>query len=197
MTADPDDVNPVPSGRRLPTVSVDVGGDIMQPCRAAVAITVAVAATLATASCTPSYDAATRDDLRQHVVAVAQASAAGDWDAAIQDLDVMAAQLSDAREAGHLSDDRFDSILLAMELVRQDIDEAITAETDAAERQRLIDEQTRLQQQIAELENQQGEQNQQDKPNQQRSGEDKGDNDGNGGEGKPGDDSEGHSGKGK
>ncbi|HZW41794.1 MAG TPA: hypothetical protein VFE99_05795 [Agromyces sp.] len=169
----------------------------MHPRSAAIAVAVAVAATFAIGSCSPSYDAATRDGLRQQVVAVAQASAAGDWDAAIQDLDVMAAQLSDAREAGRLSDDRFNAILLAIELVRQDIDEAIAAETDAAERQRLIDEQARLQQQIAELENQQGEQNQQDKPNQQRSGEDKGDNDGNGGEGKRGDDSEGHSGKGE
>jgi hypothetical protein len=167
----------------------------MEPRRAAVAI--AVAGTLAITSCTPGYDTATRDGLRQHVVAVAQASAAGDWDAAIQDLDVMAAQLSDARKTGHVSDDRFNAILLAIELVRQDLDEAIAAETDAAERQRLIDEQARLQQQIAELENQQGEQNQQDEPNQQRSGADKGDNDGNGGEGKRGDDSEGHSGKGK
>ena len=169
----------------------------MHPRSAATAVAVVVAATFAIASCSPSYDAATRDGLRQHVVAVAQASAAGDWDAAIQDLDVMAAQLSDAREAGRLSDDRFNAILLAIELVRHDIDEAIAAESDAAERQRLIDEQARLQQQIAELETQQGEQNQQDKPNQQRSGEDKGDNDGNGGEGKRGDDSEGHSGKGK
>ena len=39
-------------------------------------------------------------------------------------------------------------------VVRQDIDTAIVAEADAAERQRLIDEQARLEEQIAQLQNQ-------------------------------------------
>jgi hypothetical protein len=121
------------------------------------AVAVAVTAALALGSCASDYDEATRDGLRQHVVAVAEASAAGDWNAALSGLDVMSAQLSDARAAGKIDEERFDSILLAMELVRQDLDTAIAAAADAAERQRLIDEQARLQEQIAQLEEQQTE----------------------------------------
>lgn len=119
------------------------------------AVAVAVTATLILTSCAAGYDDATKDDLREHVVAVAQASEAGDWQAALDGLDAMAAELSDARAAGKVSDERFDSIVLAMELVRQDIDAAIAAAADAAERQRLIEEQARLREQIAQLEEQQ------------------------------------------
>src|SRR5918995_2890693 len=118
---------------------------------------VAAAAAMSLASCAPNYDVATRDGLRQHVIAVAEASAAGDWNAALSGLDVMGAKLSDARAAGKIDEERFDSILLAMELVRLDLDTAIAAAADAAERQRLIDEQARLQEQIAELQDQQTE----------------------------------------
>ena len=121
------------------------------------AVAVAVTAALALGSCASDYDEATRDGLRQHVVAVAEASAAGDWNAAISGLDVMSAQLSDAHAAGKIDEQRFDSILAAMELVRQDLDTAIAAAADAAERQRLIDEQARLQEQIAQLQEQQTE----------------------------------------
>ena len=145
------------------------------------AVAVAVTAALALASCAPNYDAATRDGLRQHVVAVAEASAAGDWNAALSGLDVMAAQLSDARAAGKIDEERFDSILLAMELVRQDLATAIAAAADAAERQRLIDEQARLQEQIAELQDQQTEDR---KGEEEKKGEEKGEEDNGGEEGK-------------
>ena len=146
---------------------------------------VATAATLALASCAADYDETTRDGLREQVVAVAQASAAGDWNGALTSLDAMAQQLSDARAAGQLSEERFDSILLAMELVRQDLDTAIADAADAAERQRLIDEQARLQEEITQL------QDQQNQPNQQP--EEKGDkgNDGEKGEEGPGEQGKG------
>ncbi|RXZ71923.1 hypothetical protein [Agromyces albus] len=120
------------------------------------AAAVAVIATLILSSCAPGYDEATKGDLREHLVAVAEASAAGDWQAALTGLDAMAVELADARAAGRVSDERFDTIALAMELVRQDIDAAMAAAADAAEQQRLLEEQARLQEQIAQLQEQQG-----------------------------------------
>lgn len=106
------------------------------------------------------------------MVAVAEASAAGDWQAALNGLDVMAEELSEARSEGKVGEERFDTILLAMELVRQDIDAAIAAAADAAEQQRLLEEQARLQEQIAQLQEQQNQGND-DKGND----DDKGDED--------------------
>jgi predicted secreted protein len=119
------------------------------------AAAVAITATFSLVSCAAGYDEATKDNLRERVVAVAEASAAGDWQAAQNGLDVMAAELSDARSEGKVSEERFDTIVLAMELVRQDIDAAIAAAVDAAEQQRLLEEQARLQEQIAQLQEQQ------------------------------------------
>jgi hypothetical protein len=129
------------------------------------AVAVAVTATFGLVSCAAGYDEATKDDLREHVVAVAEASAAGDWQTALNGLDVMAAELSDARTEGKASEERFDTIVLAMELVRQDIDAAIAAAADAAEQQRLLEEQARLQEQIAQLQEQQNQGNDDDKGN--------------------------------
>ncbi|MDQ0895175.1 hypothetical protein [Agromyces ramosus] len=148
---------------------------------------VAAAATLVLTSCAAGYDETTKDGLRQQVVAVAQASAAGDWTGALSSLDAMAERLSDARAAGEVSEERFDSILLAMELVRQDIDTAIAAAADAAERQRLMDEQARLQEQITRLEGQQNQPNEQ--PGEKKEGD-------KGGEGDNGEDGKGEERKG-
>lgn len=116
--------------------------------------TLGIAATLILSSCAtaPAYDDDTRDGLRRHVIVVAEASAAGDWAAALAGLDAMASDLSKAEDEGKVSEERFDTIALAMELVRQDLDDAIAAAADEAERQRLLEEQTRLQEQIEQLE---------------------------------------------
>jgi hypothetical protein len=117
---------------------------------------VAAAAALTLGSCaSPAYDEATRDGLRQHVLTVAEASAAGDWAGAVEGLDAMAVELSQARDEGRIGEERFDTIRLAMEVVRQDLDDAIAAAADEAERQRLLEEQARLQEQIAQLQEQQ------------------------------------------
>lgn len=115
---------------------------------------VAVAVTLALSSCAPSYDQETEDRLRQHVVAVSEASAAGDWQAALSGLDSLAAEATSAREAGKVDAKRFETITLAMELVRQDLEAAIAAAEGEAERQRLEEEQARLQEQIDQMQNQ-------------------------------------------
>lgn len=118
----------------------------------AVAVAVAVAASVTLTACTsPTYDVSTRGDLRQHVLTVAEASAAADWQAALTALDAMATKLAAAHEEGRVSEERFETIVLAMELVRQDLDAAIAAAADEAERVRLIEEQARLQEQIDRL----------------------------------------------
>ena len=122
--------------------------------RRAGSASIAVAAVIALSSCAQAYDDATRQSLRQHVVAVSQASAAGDWQGAVAGLDVLAADLSAARDAGKVDAERFDSIVAAMEVVRSDLNAAIAAAEDEAERQRLLEEQAQLQQQITELQNQ-------------------------------------------
>ncbi len=146
---------------------------------------VAVTVALTLGSCaSPAYDAATRDGLRQHVLTVAEASAAGDWPTAVAGLDAMADELSTARDEGRIGEERFDTIRLAMEVVRQDLDDAIAAAADEAERQRLLDEQARLQEQIAQLQEQQDDGN--DGGNDGRDGND---------DDKKGDDKKGEGGK--
>jgi len=115
---------------------------------------IAVIVAFTMTACSPAYDAQTRDGLHEHVVSVSEASAAGDWQAAIDELDVMTANLAKAREDGKVDGERFDSIVAAMELVRLDLEAAIAAAADEAERQRLIEEQQRLQQQIEDLQTQ-------------------------------------------
>ena len=134
---------------------------------------IAILVAFALTSCTSSYDTETRESLRARVVTVSEASAAGDWQAAIDELDVLTAELAEEHENGKVDDERFDAIASAMELVRLDLETAIAAAADEAERQRLIEEQARLQQQIEELQNQGG-------------GTDGGDEDGKGGTGETG-----------
>jgi len=115
---------------------------------------VALLAALALSGCGPVYDQETADGLREHVVTISEASAAGDWQSAVTELDILAKEAARAREAGELDSERFEKIALAMELVRQDLEAAIAAAEDDAERQRLQEEQTRLQEQIDQLQNQ-------------------------------------------
>ena len=117
-------------------------------------VVVGIATMLTISSCASPYDEATKEGLRQHVIAVSEASAAGDWQGAIAGLDVLADELSAARDAGKVDDSRFQSIVGAMELVRSDLEQAIANAEDEAERQRLLDEQARLQEQITQLQEQ-------------------------------------------
>ncbi|WP_159599438.1 hypothetical protein [Agromyces humi] len=129
--------------------------------RSGVRAVMAVAAVLFLSACAPAYDQATAAALRGYVVDASTASAAGDWKSAIGALDELGAALTAARGAGKVDDTRFGKIVDAMELVRQDLDKQIDTEialaeaaADAVERQRLLDEQARLQQQITELQEQ-------------------------------------------
>jgi hypothetical protein len=124
----------------------------MRP-RFAAAAALVVALSLAACG-TPAYDRATAQSLREHVLTVSTMSAAGDWGGALGALETMAAELSAAREQGKVDDERFDSIVLAMEPVRQDLESAVAAAETEAERLRLMEEQARLQEQITELQTQ-------------------------------------------
>lgn len=108
--------------------------------------------TLSSCAAKPEYDPATAAGLREHVVTVSSASAAGDWAGALAALDAMTAEVDEAQADGRIDDQRMDSILLAMELVRQDLRMAVDEAEDAAERQRLEEEQAALQAQLDQLE---------------------------------------------
>jgi hypothetical protein len=108
--------------------------------------------TLSSCAAQPEYDPATAAGLRQHVVTVSSASAAGDWAGAAAALDAMTAEVDAARADGRIDEERLDSIVLAMELVRQDLRMAIDEAEDAAEQQRLEEEQAALQAQLDQLE---------------------------------------------
>jgi hypothetical protein len=108
--------------------------------------------TLSSCAAQPEYDPTTAAGLRQHVVTVSSASAAGDWAGAAAALDAMTAEVDAARADGRIDEERLDSIVLAMELVRQDLRMAIDEAEDAAEQQRLEEEQAALQAQLDQLE---------------------------------------------
>jgi hypothetical protein len=135
-------------------------------------LAVAVAAGLALSSCaSPGYDEATSGQLRGHVVTVAEASAAGDWPTALAALDTMADELTAAEAEGRVDDERYRSIVMAMELVRQDLETAIDEAEDAAEQARLQEEQARLQAELQQLQEQQQAEDRQGKDDK---GDDKG-----------------------
>jgi hypothetical protein len=118
--------------------------------------TVAVAVAVSLSSCASAeFDQATSEQLRGSVVAVGSASAAGDWATALAELDAMAAELDEAEAEGRVEQERHRSILMAMELVRQDLVAAIDEAEDAAEQARLQEEQARLQEQLQQLQEQQ------------------------------------------
>lgn len=134
----------------------------------ALAIGLAGLLTLSSCAAEPEYDAATAESLREHVVTVSTASAAGDWAGALTALDAMSAEVDEARADGRIDEERMDSILLAMQLVRQDLRMAIDAEEDAAERQRLEEEQARLQAELDRLQAEREEQERRAQEEQQK-----------------------------
>lgn len=114
--------------------------------------------TLSSCAAQPAYDPTTAANLREHVVTVSSASAAGDWAAALAALDAMTAEVDEAQAEGRIDGQRMDSILVAMELVRQELQVAIAEAEDAAERQRLEEEQAKLQERLDQLEAERAEQ---------------------------------------
>ncbi|MGR0218363.1 hypothetical protein [Agromyces sp. ZXT2-6] len=141
---------------------------------APIALATALISLLTLSSCAaePTYDATTAAGLREHVVTVSTASAAGDWAGALAALDAMTAEVDEAQADGRIDGERLDSILLAMELVRQDLQMAIDEAEDAAERQRLEEEQAALQEQLDELVAERAEQERREQEEQQKQQED-------------------------
>lgn len=103
---------------------------------------------------------------------VSSASAAGDWAGALAALDAMTAEVDEAQAEGRIDEQRVDSIVLAMELVRQELRIAIDAAEDAAERQRLEEEQAKLQEQLDQLAAEREEQERREQEEQRKQDED-------------------------
>lgn len=84
---------------------------------------------------TPSYDPATAERLQQHVLAVSESSAAGDWATTQTRLLELEASASTALARGEITQERFDAITSALALVQADIDAAVAAAEQAAAEQ--------------------------------------------------------------
>ncbi|GAA1689331.1 hypothetical protein GCM10009792_06860 [Microcella alkalica] len=97
------------------------------------------------AGCVPgsSYDADTAAQLQQHVLAVSDASAAGDWATTRTRLLELEASASTALARGEITQQRFDAIMSALALVRADVDAAIAAAEQAAAEQAAAEEAAR------------------------------------------------------
>lgn len=133
--------------------------------------------TLSSCAAEPAYDSTTAASLREHVVTVSSASAAGDWAGALAALDAMTAEVDEAQAEGRIDEQRMESILDAMELVRQELQLAIDEAEDAAERQRLEEEQAKLQERLDQLEAERAEQEDRDKKDEKKDDEKKDDDD--------------------
>ncbi len=79
------------------------------------------------------YAGATAESLQTSVLAVTEASAAGDPAAALARLDELQAALLDAKAKGTVEQSRFDSINAAIALVRADLEQAIAAQVEVVD----------------------------------------------------------------
>ncbi|MDO8337375.1 MAG: mucin-associated surface protein [Microcella sp.] len=84
---------------------------------------------------TPSYDPTTAERLQQHVLAVSDSSAVGDWATTRTRLLELEASASTALARGEITQERFDAIMSALALVQADVDAAIAAAEQAAAEQ--------------------------------------------------------------
>ena len=83
----------------------------------------------------PAYDPATAERLQQHVLAVSDSSAAGDWATTQTRLLELEASASTALARGEITQERFDAIMSALALVQADVDAAVAAAEQAAAEQ--------------------------------------------------------------
>lgn len=84
---------------------------------------------------TPAYDPVTAERLQQHVLAVSDSSAAGDWSTTQTRLLELEASASTALARGEITQERFDAIMSAIALVQADVDAAVAAAEQAAAEQ--------------------------------------------------------------
>lgn len=91
-----------------------------------------VALVLGGCATTPQYDSEVATALQTQVAEITTASADGDWDTALTRVQALEADARDAHARGEISVERLDSILAAIELVRQSLDAERAAEEEAA-----------------------------------------------------------------
>lgn len=99
------------------------------------AATVMVVATALLAGCAqaPAYEPETAERLQAHVLAVSTTTAEGDWAGASTRLLELEASASTALARGEITQERYDAIMSALQLVRADVEAAIAAaEAEAA-----------------------------------------------------------------
>ncbi len=113
--------------------------------RALIGVAIA-AALLAGCAQAPAYESETAERLQSHVLAVSTSTAEGDWAGASTRLMELEATATTALARGEITQERYDAIMAALQLVRTDVDAAILAIEAEAERQRLADEEAARQQ---------------------------------------------------
>ena len=91
------------------------------------------------ASPVDTYTSQTADALQSGVIAVTDASASGDPASALARLDELQATLLDAYAKGTVVKSRFDSISAAIDLVRADLERAISAQADVVTNTNKVD----------------------------------------------------------
>jgi hypothetical protein len=101
--------------------------------RAIAAAALALVLALGGCSTGDEYPEATAQSLQEGVLAVSQASAAGDYAGASLALDDVAARLAAALQAGDITDERAREIAMAIELVRTDLQTLIAAQQPVVE----------------------------------------------------------------
>lgn len=98
-------------------------------------VSAALALAIALAGCSPQqadYDPAIADLVQAEVLEVSQLSAEADFDAALLALAELEVSLKDARARGLLTEERYESVMAAMTMVRADLEAAIAAQAPPA-----------------------------------------------------------------
>jgi hypothetical protein len=104
-------------------------------------VAAAAAALLSGCAQAPAYEPETAERLQGQVLAVSTSTAEGDWAGASTRLMELEASASTALARGEITQERYDAIMAALQLVRADVDTALAAAE--AERLRLEEEAAR------------------------------------------------------
>lgn len=97
---------------------------ITRTSRAAIVVAAAIAI-LAGCAQAPAYDPTTAERLQSQVLAVSTSTSQGDWAGASTRLMELEASAAEALARGDITQERFDAIIAALQLVRGDVDAAI------------------------------------------------------------------------
>ena len=112
----------------------------MRRCATAIGGALILALVLGGCATPPQYDPEAAAALQTQVAEITTASADGNWEAALTHVQGLEADARDAHARGDISVERLDSILAAIDVVRQSLDAERAAEEEAAAEARRAEE---------------------------------------------------------